>query len=98
MTRRTADRTVQARAEAAASLLASTPGLEEASTKEPAGAGTTLYPLGTGRIGKLLQRSYALACVQAHLWHDLPLVDIPGLAWFEAPRFHRREPRSLPTS
>jgi hypothetical protein len=53
-------------------------------TGQPAGAGTTLYPLGRGRIAKLLQHSYALACVQASIWHDLPLLEIPPFAWFEA--------------
>jgi hypothetical protein len=93
---RSGDRTVQERAEAAASRLASTPGLEEANTKEPAGAGTTLYPLSKGRIAKLLQRSYALACVQAHIWHDLPLVKIPPLAWFDGLEAGRVDPRSIP--
>jgi predicted acylesterase/phospholipase RssA len=79
-----ADRTVKARAEAAETRMSSTPGFTRAGTEEEAGTGTTLYPLGRGRIAKLMQRSYAIACIQAHIWYDLPLVEIPDLAWFEA--------------
>ena len=74
---------VRERADAAAERLRSTPGLDPETTRTPAGAGTVLYPLGRGKIANLLQRSYAIACVQAHIWHDLPLVEIPPLAWFE---------------
>jgi hypothetical protein len=77
------DPVIQKRAEAAATELSSTPGLEEQSTSTPAAAGTVLYPLSRGRIAKLLQRSYAIACVQGHVWHGLRLVNIPPLAWFE---------------
>jgi hypothetical protein len=94
--RASTDPTVRGRAEAVAVRLTSTPGLEPASTIEPAGAATVLYPLGRGRIAKLLQRSYALACVQAHIWHDLPLVEIPPLPWFEALEAGRVEARSMP--
>jgi hypothetical protein len=82
--RRSRNPAVRARAEAAASRLEATPGLDRVSTRTPANAATALYPLRRGRIGNLLQRSYALACVQAHIWHGLPLVEIPPLVWFEA--------------
>jgi hypothetical protein len=80
----TRDPGVRARAEAVAAVLWATPGLDPKTTQKPAGAGTVLYPIRRGLIANLLQRSYAIACVQAHIWHDLPLVEIPPLAWFEA--------------
>lgn len=79
----TRDPGVRERAKAVSAVLEATPGLDRETTKTPAGAGTVLYPLRRGLIANLLQRSYALACVQAHIWHDLPLVEIPPLAWFE---------------
>jgi hypothetical protein len=78
------DPTIQARAEKAAAELPDTPGLDRETTESPASAGTVLYPLGRGHIAKLIQRSYAIACVQGHVWHNLPLVDIPPLSWFVA--------------
>jgi hypothetical protein len=78
------DPIVHGRADAVAQELSSTPGLERETTSTAAAAGTVLYPLGRGRIARLLQRSYAMACVQSHIWYGLPLVDIPPLAWFEA--------------
>lgn len=87
---------VRGRAEAVAARLESTPGLDPVSTRTPANAATALYPLRQGRIGNLLQRSYALACVQAHIWHDLPLVEIPPLAWFEALEAGRVDSRPAP--
>ncbi|HET7236614.1 MAG TPA: hypothetical protein VFK59_09300 [Actinomycetota bacterium] len=94
--RRTHDPRVTERAERAAKRLLATAGLDPQTTKTPAGAGTVLYPLGRGKIGNLLQRSYAIACIQAHIWHDLPLVEIPPLAWFEALEMGRVEDRPAP--
>jgi hypothetical protein len=85
------------RAERAAGRLLATPGLDPETTKTPAGAGTVLYPLGRGKIGNLLQRSYAIACIQAHIWHGLPLIQIPPLAWFEALEAGRVEERPAPS-
>lgn len=82
--RRSRNPAVRARADAAAQRLRTTEGLDRESTATPASAGTVLYPLSRGRVANLLQRSYGLACVQAHIWHDLPLVDIPPRPWFQA--------------
>jgi hypothetical protein len=92
----TQDPGVRERSNAAAAVLRSTRGLEPERTKTPAGAGTVLYPLRRGLIANLLQRSYAIACVQAHIWHDLPLVQIPPLVWFEALEQGRVEDRPKP--
>jgi predicted acylesterase/phospholipase RssA len=92
--RKTGDPQVMERAERAAERLLATPGLDPETTKTPAGAGTVLYPLSRGKVANLLQRSYAIACVQAHIWHDLPLVEIPPRAWFEALERGRVEDRS----
>jgi hypothetical protein len=81
--RRQQDPTIQARAEEAARRLEAA-GLGPEATATPAAARTVLYPLRRGRIAKLLQRSYALAFVQGHIWHNLRPVDIPPLEWFEA--------------
>lgn len=94
--RRSADPAVKARGERAAERLRSTPGLDPASTETPANAATVLYPLARGRIGNLIQRAYALACVQAHIWHDLPLVEIPPLSWFQALEEGRVAERPMP--
>jgi hypothetical protein len=59
-------------------------------------AATVLYPLAKGRIGNLIQRAYALACVQAHIWHDLPLVRVPPLSWFQALEEGRVAERPMP--
>lgn len=76
------DPLTQGRAEAVAAVLRATPGLDPETTKTPANAGTVLYPLSRGRIGNLIQRAYALSMAQGHVWHNLPLVDIPPLADF----------------
>ena len=94
--RHAGDVAVQRRAEAAAEALRKTPGLEPERTKTPAGAATVLYPLSAARIAALLQRSYALACIQGHVWYDLPWVDVPPLAWFAALAAGRVEARSAP--
>ena len=94
--RKAHDRAIRARAEAAARRLESTPGLDPDTTKTPASAGTVLYPLGRGRIARLMQRSYALACIQGHIWHDLPLVAIPPLEWFGSLEAGRAEMRPAP--
>ena len=96
--RGSADPAVAHRADRAAERLRATPGLDPETTKTPAGAGTVLYPLHRGKIANLLQRSYAIACVQAHIWHDLPLVTIPPLAWFEALERGRVEDRPAPVT
>jgi predicted acylesterase/phospholipase RssA len=75
------DVAVRSRAEAAARQLEDC-GLDPDTTKSSVGAATALYPLRRGKIAHLLQRSYVLACVQGHIWHDLPLVALPPLAWF----------------
>jgi hypothetical protein len=93
--KRAGDVAVKARAETAGECLLAAK-LDPKTTKEPAGAGTVLYPLARGKIANLLQRSYALACVQAHVWHDLPLVEIPPLAWFEALEAGRVDERPMP--
>ncbi len=77
------DPRIRARAGAVAERLQATVGLDPATTRVPPSAGTVLSPLPRGRIANLLQRSYALACVQGHIWHDLPLVEIPPRSWFE---------------
>jgi hypothetical protein len=82
--RKSEDATVRGRADAVAAVLEATPGLRPDETKRPASAGTVLYPLRSGRIGNLLQRSFALAMTQAHVWHDLPVVDIPPIDDFRA--------------
>jgi predicted acylesterase/phospholipase RssA len=92
----TRDPGVRARAEGVAAVLWATPGLDPKTTETPAGAGTVLYPIRRGLMANLLQRSYAIACVQAHIWHDLPLVDIPPLAWFEALEQGRVDDRPKP--
>jgi hypothetical protein len=92
----TRDPGVRARAEAVAAVLWATAGLDPKTTETPAGAGTVLYPIRRGLIANLLQRSYAIACVQAHIWHDLPLVNIPPLAWFEALEQGRVDDRPEP--
>jgi hypothetical protein len=93
----TRDPGVRARAEAVAAVLWATPGLDPKITETPTGAGTVLYPLRRGLIANLLQRSYAIACVQAHIWHGLPLVEIPPLAWFQALEQGRVEDRPKPS-
>jgi hypothetical protein len=92
----TRDPGVRARAEAVAAVLWATNGLDPKTTQTPAGAGTVLYPIRRGLIANLLQRAYAIACVQAHIWHDLPLVKIPPLAWFEALEQGRVDDRPKP--
>jgi hypothetical protein len=92
----TRDPGVKERADAAAKRLRETPGLDPETTKMPAGAGTVLYPLKAGKIANLLQRSYAISCVQAHIWHGLPLVQIPPLSWFEALERGRVDDRPPP--
>ena len=80
--RKSPDPLTQGRAEAVASVLQVTTGLDPETTKTPANAGTVLYPLSRGRIGSLIQRAYALSMAQGHVWHNLPMVDIPPLADF----------------
>jgi hypothetical protein len=93
---RSKDPAVQARARDAAERLALTPGLTEKETTQPAGAATVLYPLARGKIAALLQRSYALTGVNLYIWHDVPLVQIPPLTWFEGIEAGRVGERSLP--
>jgi hypothetical protein len=69
-------------------------GLSEESTDTPAGAATVLYPLKRGTIAALLQRSYAMTCIQASIWHNLPLEKIPSIEWFEALELGRTPPRT----
>ena len=81
------------RANAAAAVLHSTPGLDRDTTVEGVSAGTVLYPLPKGRAGTLAERSYALAMVLGHVWHDLPIFDIPPIE-----EFHQMERGHVPAS
>jgi hypothetical protein len=91
-----ADPTVHERAVGTAHWLAAVPGIDRPDTKAPAGVETTLYPMRRGTIARLVQRAYVLACVQGHIWHDLPLVEGPPLGWFEGLEAGRVEDRPSP--
>ncbi len=72
------------RAEDVAAKLDATPGLRKNETKVPVNAATVLYPLPAGRVGMLMQRSYALAMTIGHIHQELPLADPPGIEEFRA--------------
>jgi hypothetical protein len=70
---------------------------EESIAVRNAGTATLLYPPGQGRIRSILQRECDLACVQAHVWHDLPLPRIPPSSWFKALETGRVGKRPAPS-
>ena len=72
---------IRDRADAVATMLASTEGFADPNMSPPT-AGTVLYPLPRGRVAELCRASYVLAMTQGHIWRNWPLRPVPSVEEF----------------